>query len=81
MPDDRKRGAVEFLRWFQTKEAQIATAKAGGIPVNAAVYREPIAEERKFRWMKPLAEVAAACGQHLPVPGGERGHRRSWSSG
>lgn len=54
VPDDRKRGAVEFFRWFQTKEAQKATAEAGGIPVNAAVYREPMAEERNFRWMKPL---------------------------
>jgi multiple sugar transport system substrate-binding protein len=55
VPDDRKRATVEFLRWFQTKDAQIATAKAGGIPVNAAAYRDPIAEERKYRWMKPLA--------------------------
>ena len=56
IPDDRKRGAVEFLRWFQTKEAQIANAKFGGIPVNAASYRDPISQERKFRWMKPLAD-------------------------
>jgi multiple sugar transport system substrate-binding protein len=47
---------VEFLRWFQTKEAQIASAKLGGIPVNAAAYRDPISQERKFRWMKPLAD-------------------------
>ena len=32
---------VEFLRWFQTKRAQMATAMAGGIPVNAAIYRDP----------------------------------------
>ncbi|PZO81196.1 MAG: polyols ABC transporter substrate-binding protein [Mesorhizobium amorphae] len=56
VPDERKRAALEFLRWFQTKEAQLATAEAGGLPTHAAVYREPIAEERRFRWMKPLAE-------------------------
>jgi multiple sugar transport system substrate-binding protein len=56
IPDDRKRGAVEFLRWFQTRDAQIATAKFGGIPVNAASYRDPISQERKYRWMKPLAD-------------------------
>lgn len=56
IPDDRKRGAVEFLRWFQTKDAQMANAKAGGIPISAAVYRDPMSEERKYRWMKPLAE-------------------------
>jgi multiple sugar transport system substrate-binding protein len=57
IPDDRKRATVEFLRWFQTKDAQVATAKAGGIPINAAAYRDPVADERKFRWMKPLAEA------------------------
>jgi multiple sugar transport system substrate-binding protein len=57
VPDDRKRAAVEFFRWFQTKEAQLANAEAGGIPLNASVYNEPFAEERRFRWMKPLAEA------------------------
>jgi multiple sugar transport system substrate-binding protein len=57
IPDDRKRATVEFLGWFQTKDAQIATAKFGGIPINAAAYRDPIADERKQRWMKPLAEA------------------------
>ena len=53
--DERKRAAVEFFRWFQTKEAQLANGQAGGIPLNASVYNEPIVEERRFRWMKPLA--------------------------
>jgi multiple sugar transport system substrate-binding protein len=56
VPDDRKRATVEFLRWYQTKAAQMATAQAGGIPVSAAVYREPIAQERRFRWMKAVGE-------------------------
>ena len=55
VPDDRKRATVEFLRWYQTKAAQMATARAGGIPVSAAIYRDPIAEERKYRWMKAIA--------------------------
>ena len=57
VPDDRKRSALEFLRWYQTKEAQLAHAKFGGIPVNAATYRDPIAQERRYRWMKPLGEA------------------------
>jgi len=56
VPDDRKRAAAAFLRWYQTKPAQMATAQAGGIPVSAAPYREPIAQERRFRWMKAIAE-------------------------
>ena len=57
VPDDRKRATVEFLRWFQTKGAQVAMAKFGGIPINAAAYSDPIADERKYRWMKPLSEA------------------------
>ncbi|HET8762334.1 MAG TPA: extracellular solute-binding protein, partial [Gemmatimonadales bacterium] len=55
VPDDRKRAAVEFFRWFQTKDAQLANLNNGGIPLNAAVYSEPVADDRKNRWMKPLA--------------------------
>lgn len=57
VPDDRKRSALEFLRWFQTREAQLAYTKVGGIPVSAASYRDPIAQERRYRWMKPLSEA------------------------
>lgn len=57
VPDARKRAAVEFLGWFQTKQAQLENARNGGIPVNAAVYRDPIAQEPRFRWMKPLSEA------------------------
>ncbi len=56
VPDDRKRATVEFLRWYQTKAAQMATAQAGGIPVSAAIYKEPIAQERRFRWMKAVGD-------------------------
>jgi multiple sugar transport system substrate-binding protein len=56
IPDDRKRGVVEFFRWFQTKNAQVAYAKVGGIPVSAAAYKDPISQERRFRWMKPLGD-------------------------
>ena len=57
VPDARKRAVVEFLRWFQTAEAQLFYAKAGGIPVSAAPYRDPMADERPNRWMKPLAKA------------------------
>lgn len=57
VPDDRKRASVEFFRWFQTRDAQIASTKLGGIPINAAAYADPIVNERKYRWMKPLGEA------------------------
>jgi multiple sugar transport system substrate-binding protein len=57
VPDERKRAALEFLRWFQTAEAQMENAKMGGVPVHQAPYNSPLAEERKYRWMKPMAEA------------------------
>lgn len=56
VPDDRKRATVAFLRWYQTKAAQMTTAQAGGIPVSAAIYKEPLAQERRFRWMKAVGD-------------------------
>jgi multiple sugar transport system substrate-binding protein len=55
VPDDRKRAAVQFLAWFQRPEAQVALARMGGSPINAAAFRDPIVDDPRFRWMKPLA--------------------------
>lgn len=57
IPDARKRAVVEFLGWFQTKDAQLYYCKSGGIPISAAPYRDPMADERANRWMKPLAKA------------------------
>jgi multiple sugar transport system substrate-binding protein len=57
VPDDRKRAALEFLKWYQTKDAQMVQAGAGGMPINAAVYKTPMAQEEKNRWMEPLSRA------------------------
>jgi len=57
VPDDRQRAALAFLKWFGTASTQIAFARGGGIPVHAAAYRDGLADERRFRWMKPMAEA------------------------
>ena len=77
VPDDRKRAALEFLKWFQTKEAQLATAQAGGIPTHAAVYQRADRRRAPLSLDEADGGVPAARGQHLPVPGSERGHRRA----
>jgi multiple sugar transport system substrate-binding protein len=68
VPDDRKRATVEFLRWYQTKAAQMATAQAGGIPVRADIYRDPMAEERRYRWMKAMAQSLPHAVSALNFP-------------
>jgi multiple sugar transport system substrate-binding protein len=56
IPDERKQAAVEFLRWFQTFDAQREYAVRGGVPVRTDVLTSELAEEERYRWMKPLAE-------------------------
>jgi multiple sugar transport system substrate-binding protein len=56
VPDERKRAAVAFLQWFQTREAQVSYLKNGGIPIHGDAYKDPVAGERKYRWVKAMAE-------------------------
>ena len=74
MPDDRKRGVVEFFRWFQTKEAQMAIGQGSAASRSAL---RPIAirspQERRFRWMKPLAESLPHAINMFQFPEAERG--------
>ena len=62
---DRYKGIVarqlqEFKRMQQChadpERGKAATAEAGGMPVSAAIYKEPIAQERRFRWMKAVGD-------------------------
>ena len=68
VPDDRKRATVTFLSWYQTKAAQMATAQAGGIPVRGDIYRNPMAQERRFRWMPAMAQSLPHAVSPLNFP-------------
>lgn len=54
--DDKKRGALQFFKWFQTADAQVKYAQVGGTPVHKAAYAHPMSQERRYRWMKPMAD-------------------------
>ncbi len=56
IPDERKQAAVEFLRWFQTFDAQREYAVRGGVPVRSDVLTSDLSKEERYRWMAPLAE-------------------------
>ena len=58
VPPERQAAAVEFFKWFQTPEAQIAYTEGGGIPVSQAAYEAPIAKEPAYRWMPAMAEAS-----------------------
>lgn len=56
IPDERKQAAVEFLKWFQTFDAQREYAVRGGVPVRSDVLTSELSQEPRYRWMAPLAE-------------------------
>ncbi len=56
IPDERKMAVVEFLKWFQTFDAQREYAVRGGVPVRSDVLTSDLGKEKRYRWMAPLAE-------------------------
>ena len=56
IPQERKMAAVEFLKWFQTFDAQREYAVRGGVPVRSDVLTSEMSQEKRYRWMAPLAE-------------------------
>lgn len=57
IPDDRKKAALAFLDWFQSYDAQVGYAEAGGPPVREDVMRSDLAKEKPYRWMTALADA------------------------
>lgn len=55
-PDDHKKAALAFLKWFQTDAAQRAYAEAGSPPVSRAVLTSDMAQMPEYRYMAALAE-------------------------
>lgn len=63
--DARQQAAMAFINYFLTEEAQFDYAMGGGIPVNTNVLRGPLADEERFRWMRPYAETLESASQVL----------------
>jgi len=71
VPKDRQMAAMAFLKWFQTREAQLIYTKAGSPPVRLDVLNDPeLSQKPEFRWMKALAEGLLTARQPLTVPEG-----------
>jgi len=68
IPADRQKAALAFLNWFQTKDAQMAYAAAGSPPVSRAVLESDMANQPKYRWMKPLAKALSTAKLTFVIP-------------
>ncbi len=56
IPEERKMAVMEFLKWFQSYDAQHEYAVRGGVPVRADILVSELSEEPRYRWMAPLAD-------------------------
>ncbi|MFZ7946356.1 extracellular solute-binding protein [Neobacillus sp. 19] len=53
-----KQGALDFMKWLTSKEAQIEFTKSGGIPVRKDIYTSELADQPEFRYLKAMEEAA-----------------------
>ena len=71
VPKERQMAALAFLKWFQTREAQVIYTKAGAPPVRLDVLNDPeLHRKPEFRWMKALAEGLLTARQPWTVSEG-----------
>lgn len=66
--DEQKQAALEFLKWFQTDEAQRAYARAGSAPVSKSVLNSEMADTEEFRWMKAMAQALPTAKLTFVIP-------------
>jgi multiple sugar transport system substrate-binding protein len=64
IPLERQKADMAFFKWFLTKDAQIAYAEAGGIPVRSDVLNE-LATQPKFAWMAAYNDSMKIGQQNL----------------
>ncbi len=70
IPMERKKAALAFLAWFQKYESQVKYAEFGSPPVRRDVMASELSKERKFRFMKALADSAPHARMMHTIPEG-----------
>lgn len=70
LDDAQKVAALEFLKWFQKPETQIAYAELGGAPVSAAAYESDFAEKPENRYMLAMRTASPQAKGLWTIPEG-----------
>ena len=68
VPRDRQLGALEFLKWFQTYDHQLAYTRYGAVPVRTDLGASALAKEPRFRFLEAQAENAKVARMYAVVP-------------
>jgi multiple sugar transport system substrate-binding protein len=60
-----RKAALAFAKWLMSYDAQIAFAKAGGIPNRSDVLTSDLAKDPAYRWMPAYLETLKTARQEL----------------
>lgn len=61
----KRKAALAFAKWFTSRDAQMAYAKAGGIPNRVDVLTSDLARDPAYRWMPAYLETLKTAKQEL----------------
>jgi len=50
--DERKKAALDFLKWSITQKPQVEYTKMGGVPVSTTVFQSELMRDPKYRFLK-----------------------------
>lgn len=65
VPDERKKAAIAFSKWFLTAGAQRAYLEGGSIPVRRDALPPELASNPKYRWVKAYTDSQQYAKQEL----------------
>jgi len=68
VPRERQVAALQFLRWFQTLDHQLAYTRYGAVPVRTDLGASELARDPKFRFLKAQAENSQVARMYAVVP-------------
>jgi multiple sugar transport system substrate-binding protein len=68
VPRERQLAALQFLRWFQTLDHQLAYTRYGAVPVRVDLGSSELARDPKFRFLKAQAENSRVARMYAVVP-------------
>jgi multiple sugar transport system substrate-binding protein len=68
VPRDRQVAALQFLRWFQTLDHQLAYTRYGAVPVRVDLGNSELAKDPKFRFLKAQSENSRVAKMYAVVP-------------
>lgn len=67
VPRERQLAALEFLRWFQTLDHQLAYTRYGAVPVRSDLGNSELARDPKFRFLKAQSENSRVARMYAVV--------------